>query len=225
MVPVIPKSAPQAWLDEIASANPADSNQDGRGYSYLRTNGVSPGDARSVDDGLPSVSFSGKSYWTDKSVGLGRQFNHFLCEQYDQMDAYTGLFVSVAQIIDVEHFWPKSKYPGLAYEWSNYRLSYKRINSAKSTHVDLQDPFTCQPRQFLLNFLTFKVSPNEDFPADVVSRTERTIDRLKLNREALIQQRAFAFFEDFQRVLISQPELMRQKSIFVYEEAKAQGYI
>src|SRR4051794_8217705 len=29
----------------------------------------------------------------------------------------------------VEHFLPKSAYPGLAYEWTNYRLVCSRLNS------------------------------------------------------------------------------------------------
>src|SRR5882724_1219801 len=52
----------------------------------------------------------------------------------------------------VEHFIPKSVYPSLAYEWSNYRLVCGRLNGRKRDSQDVVDPFDVVPGMFCLEF-------------------------------------------------------------------------
>ena len=45
----------------------------------------------------------------------------------------------------IDHFRPKSKYPKLAFVWSNYRLAGQAINMRKGDSEDVVDPFTVCP--------------------------------------------------------------------------------
>jgi hypothetical protein len=68
---------------------------------------------------------------------------------YKNICAYTGEWFPVTSA-SVDHFLPKSKYPQLAYEWNNYRLTTKRMNNIKGDKIDLIDPFDVQIGWFVL---------------------------------------------------------------------------
>ena len=72
-----------------------------------------------------------------------------LQKRYGRICAYT-----CQRIVggSVDHFLPKSKYPCLAYEWSNYRLSCEAANQAKGVKVGLMDPFQIDWGWFAISF-------------------------------------------------------------------------
>ena len=52
----------------------------------------------------------------------------------------------------VDHFYPKSVRPDMAYEWSNFRLASLKLNCRKREFQDVLDPFTIEPGWFCLSF-------------------------------------------------------------------------
>jgi len=89
----------------------------------------------------------------------------------------------------VDHFRPKARYPDLAYEWSNYRLANLLCNSRKGDHEDVLDPFEVQAGWFTLNFPSLMVRPEAKLARLHRDRVQATIDRLRLNDEAVLETR------------------------------------
>ena len=83
----------------------------------------------------------------------------------------------------VDHFAPKSKYPHLAYDWTNYRLSSATANGRKSDHEDVVDPFLVQLGWFVLDFPAMVVRPGDNLGAATLSIVESSITRLQLNSD------------------------------------------
>jgi hypothetical protein len=109
---------------------------------------------------------------------------------YHDICAYSSLWMPLHCTVD--HYFPKSSYPHLAYayEWSNYRLALDRINNNKGNSVDVLDPFTIQAGWFVLDMATLFVQPSAVAPAAVRTRVQRSIDLLRLNDDPLV---AFRF--------------------------------
>jgi uncharacterized protein (TIGR02646 family) len=89
----------------------------------------------------------------------------------------------------VEHFIPKSIYPSLAYEWSNYRLVCGRLNGRKRDFQDVVDPFDVVLGMFRLEFPSLLVSVGSNLTASQKSMAASTIMRLKLNEARSIDMR------------------------------------
>jgi len=89
----------------------------------------------------------------------------------------------------VDHYFPKSTHPELAYEWSNYRLAALRFNSAKKDYLDVLDPFTLEPDWFTLNFPYPMIKPNPSISSTEAAMVTATVDRLKLNGGICIRSR------------------------------------
>ncbi len=89
-----------------------------------------------------------------------------------------------------DHFIPKSRNAGLAYEWANYRLSCLGTNRMKSFFEDLLDPFEIRPDTFVLNLASGKIKPNESLATDIKSKAQETIKRLRLDDAETSQMRA-----------------------------------
>ena len=89
----------------------------------------------------------------------------------------------------VDHFVAKSVEPGLAYEWSNYRLACGRMNGRKGNHEDVLDPFRLARRVFELNFPSLLIVPSGEDAGDLLAQAESTIARLGLNDELSVKAR------------------------------------
>lgn len=99
-----------------------------------------------------------------------------LFEAYDGICAY--LSVKLFKITgdnSVDHFLPKTLYPGQAYEWSNYRLSSLGVNRTKSTQVDILDPFEIEPDTFRIEIVTGKIYPSPTAPQEKAVRTIKVL--------------------------------------------------
>ena len=83
----------------------------------------------------------------------------------------------------VDHFIPKSYDPEQAYEWSNYRLSRRRMNERKGNHDDVLDPFSLAVGWFKIDFRTFQLLPNSTLSEIERSRIIAAIERLGLNSD------------------------------------------
>lgn len=91
----------------------------------------------------------------------------------------------------VDHFLPKNRHQAAAYEWSNFRLAARQVNTNKGDHEDVLDPFEIDNGWFALGLGDFKVRPApalDDDPA-TKKKVEDTIARLKLNEPTFCESR------------------------------------
>ena len=125
------------------------------------------------------------SRWRDFRVDLGQRF-HLQC----------GYCETICRG-QVDHFRPKSAFPGLVYEWSNWIFSCSDCNQAKSAkwpEGGYVDPCaaseSCRPE----NYFTFDTETGEIVPLDDLdqARNEKAmtmIDDLNLNGEQHMKRR------------------------------------
>ena len=153
-----------------------------------------------------------KEYWRDCLDDL------YCC--YDGVCAYLGLRLNRYQGITVDHFRPKSRYPELAYEWSNYRLASSLMNARKRDSVDVLDPFEVEDGWFRLHLMTGTLYPAPELPETRKAQIRQTIDRLKLNDPNLCRTRC-----DCLDAFAATPEMLKQMAPVVYREALRQGVL
>ena len=134
-----------------------------------------------------SKEFGRHNYWRRAAADLHRA--------YRGVCAYTSMYILPAPGT-VDHFQPKSAYPALAYEWSNYRLALQKVNGYKDSAVDLIDPFTIELGWFTLEFPGCLVKPGIGLASAVADKVARTIDVLKLNADdTFVQKRCDILME------------------------------
>lgn len=153
-------------------------------------------------------------YWTDCIPDLR--------SAYDNICAYVCIHIEeVTGSATVEHFKPKSLYPSLAYEWSNYLLVCGVMNGRKSDFEDVLNPFSLEPETFFLNLTDGKirVNPQSKHQAEAIS----TIERLQLNAPECKKLR-LKYWNLFRAKKIAQ-DVLQDYSPFVYLEAQRQGLL
>ena len=125
-------------------------------------------------------------YWRRALPSLGR------C--YGDVCAYSGLYLYKERGSGtVDHWQPKEIHPDKAYEWDNFRLASRTMNTRKGTDETLCDPFQVQDFWFLLDFITFSLSPAPNLPKAIEDMVVHTIDRLQLDREPMRKAREEAW--------------------------------
>jgi uncharacterized protein (TIGR02646 family) len=140
---------------------------------------------------------------------------------YNEICAYTGLHIS-GGAKSVDHFVPKSRLVGLAFEWSNYRLACRNINTLKQDFEDVLDPFFLEPEVFFLELNTGTIYVNPSLEnTELGLRADQTITRLKLWRLNKIRAEYFACYQnhDLSR------NLLQKRAPFVYLEAERQNLL
>ncbi len=115
-----------------------------------------------------------------------------LHKKYGYICAYTCCFTIEGE---VDHFWPKSKRRGLAYEWANFRLASSSANRTKGVKVGLVDPFHVEEGWFALEFPACDVVLGPNVPEGRGQEVQFTIQALKLNAERLIAGRCRVLVE------------------------------
>jgi hypothetical protein len=95
---------------------------------------------------------------------------------------------------DIDHFYPRTRYPLKSFEWLNHLLACADCNRRKSQTFPLDgdepvlvDPSTEDPREHLV------LSLSQGRFTELTSRGERSIDTYSLNRGYLVQGRVDAF--------------------------------
>jgi len=122
-----------------------------------------------------------------------------------------------------DHFVAKSRNAGLAYEWSNYRLSCLGANRNKNRFDDILDPFDIEPDTFVLNLVSGAVKPNPRKPEHIRERARATINRLRLDEPEANEMRARNFQEYMENHVSS--EHLNGHSPFVWHEARRQDLL
>lgn len=120
------------------------------------------------------------------------RINQDLYKLYNGVCAYTGQWFPLTLTdASVDHFLPKSKYPKLAYEWTNYRLTTIKINRRKDQFLLEIDPFRIKNGWFQLDIPSCLLKPNSLLSEQLKSKIKKVIDILKLNDDdRMVQERA-----------------------------------
>ena len=196
MIPVTPQPEPAAFDAKVRQ----------KGLAYLQNKGIhldrpTPPCVRLCD------------YW--------RACLDDLHSSYQGHCAYLAVYIErVTDGATVDHFVAKSRRPGLAYEWRNYRLACAVVNSRKRNHDDILDPFAIKDGWFRLELVTGRIYPNRELPSGRRLKIQRTIDRLKLDDHANRELRA-RHYQGYRQNDYSGVYLQRQ-SPFVWSEANRQ---
>ncbi|RLC19799.1 MAG: hypothetical protein DRI57_06290 [Deltaproteobacteria bacterium] len=139
------------------------------------------------NDFLKSVShpdteqFNRHAYWRRVSEDMRRA--------YGGVCSYSALWCS-RDAATTDHFIPKSKFPERAYEWSNFRLAARSMNTEKRAFQDVADPFTLSPESFVMEFPSLMIRSGLELTPSQRDKIESTINRLKLNeKEKYIEAR------------------------------------
>ena len=169
-----------------------------------------------------SRDWSKHNYWSD--------IHGDLLSAYGYICSYSGCWTKArvpgdSTICDssVDHFKPKSKYPHLAYEWTNYRLARARINNSKGTHEDVLDPFELPNGWFILDFSSFLIRPNHALSQPDKTRVQTTIDRLRLNYDDSYVEERVAVIGSYCRGE-SSAHLLTQRWPFIAREMTVQDF-
>ena len=158
-----------------------------------------------------SREFRGHNYWKRAKRELRRAY--LRC-------AYTSLRVRGSSV-SVDHFLPKSKYPRLAYEWSNYRLARPSLNRNKADSEAVVDPFDVHKGWFVLDCPSCLILPGYKLAANTRHQVSSTIAVLKLNSDELAEERR-RWLTDLAVDLISF-EYLKREYPFLASEVQRQG--
>jgi uncharacterized protein (TIGR02646 family) len=172
MIPVTRQPEPAAFDAEVRQI----------GLAHLRKKGLP------LDQPLPRKTKI-TAYWRECLTELHKA--------YGGICAYLCIYIErVTGGCSVEHFIAKSANPGLAYEWSNYRLVCSTMNSRKNNYSDVFDPFDLAPDLFHLEIVTGRICPNPKLDKNAKQDVKKTIKRLKLD-DALCREMRSTRFQDY----------------------------
>lgn len=206
--------------------------------------GLPPGFAMKVV--RPAKAWVARKGWTwtaPPPVGKAHELpDHWTKVLGDLHDGYGGacayLSVYTHRSLDstsVDHYEPKSKAPiTRAYDWSNYRLASRPMNTNKGEHLDVLDPFSLPPGLFDLNLVSGRVRISDAVaPVGSALRTQAiaTLKRLKLNDGEYLDLRLRYIDEYLQNRQLPAPnavpaarnQLLLQSS-FICSEVMRQGW-
>lgn len=150
-------------------AEPADFQTTVRdpGNAFLVKNGLGANDI--VPENFPWES---GSYW--------RRSYQQLYDAYDGICAYLGKRFYRTDM-GTDHFLPKKQHPSLAYEWSNYRLCYRALNSSKGWRKPWCDPATVEDDWFEINLWTGEIVLSDvtrNLPDETKKLLRNTLEKL-----------------------------------------------
>ncbi|MBF0625719.1 MAG: hypothetical protein HQL82_13045 [Magnetococcales bacterium] len=181
-----------------------------KGLAHMRAKGID------LDQPLPSGTKL-PPYWRGDCLRDLYRLHGGIC-------AYLGVFFEeVTGAGSVDHSIAKSKWPRDAYEWDNYRLACRAMNTKKRDFSDVLDPFCVENGWFQLNLSIGSVHPDPALPLADRDRVMETIKRLDLNDPAINRMRA-KHYGEYARGGIDAIHL-KETSPFVWHEAVRQGLL
>ena len=156
------------------------------------------------------------SYWQRALRQLGAAYSQICSYFAIRIDTVTG-------DLTTDHFVPKSKAPGDAYEWANLRLACLPANRRKGEHDDVLDPVGLRPNTFHINLADGSIRANSDLDGELHEAALKTISRLQLDDAKLRRRRA----SDYSRYLENGADnhaqaVLKLVSPFVWQEATRQ---
>ena len=158
-------------------------------------------------------------YWRQALGQLGAAYSQVCAYFAVRIDTVTG-------DLTTDHFVPKSKAPGRAYDWANLRLACLPANRRKREHEDVLDPVGLGPHTFHINLADGSIRANSDLDSEAHDAARKTISRLQLDDAKLRRRRA----SDYSRYLENGGDTQAQAvlktvSPFVWHEAARQDLL
>jgi hypothetical protein len=204
VIPVTPKHEPLDFDLRVRQ----------RGQDWIAKHQLDPNLA------LPDhLEYPKPAYWAKQPDGYSCLEQ--LYAVYSEVCAYTGLHIS-GGAKSVDHFVPKSRLVGLAFEWSNYRLACRNINSLKQDFEDVLDPFFLESEVFFLELDTGEIYTNPRLEnTELGHRATQTITRLKLWTLNQLRAEYFALYTNHELSL----HFLQKRAPFVYLEALRQNLL
>lgn len=143
-------------------------------------------------------------------------------DAYHGICAYLGIYIYQAiGAASVDHFKPKTHFPGLAYTWSNYRLSSLSRNRRKGVHLDIVDPCEISGDWFVVEPGNGAIVPQQSLPQELQTRIRKTIDELGLDDEDCRRMRR-GFIAHYLKGDVSAAYL-KQYAPYLWHEVQRQG--
>lgn len=173
-----------------------------------------PGRAFHATNPTPnSKEYQKHNYW--------KKADKELFAAYERICAYSCMRIPMSPGT-IDHYHPKSVRHDLAYEWSNLRLAFHKLNLYKGDSVEVADPFTLQPGHFVLDFPSCLVVPGAGLSDEDRVRVESTIRVLKLNADDDLVQGRCDIMMSFADGHVMLPYL-RESYPFLAAEIERQG--
>jgi hypothetical protein len=144
---------------------------------------------------------------------------------YSNICAYSCFYVPAATGSNtIEHFKPKSHFPDLAYEWSNYRFVSQKLNGKKGVHQDVIDPFLVEHDSFVIEFPSLLVKPNDRLDSPKQEAVLASITRLRLNDEGTCLEQRTTYTRNYCLGRMKW-RLLKSDAPFLAREVARQGFI
>jgi uncharacterized protein (TIGR02646 family) len=194
-------------ITQKAKPDDFDTRVQKKGLDWLKKRQISPNQPLPPKTELPD-------YWTTCIPDLRAAYNHICAYVCIHIEEVTGSAT-------VEHFKPKSLYPGLAYTWDNYLLVCGTMNGRKGDYEDVLNPFSLEANTFFLNLVDGSIRPNPDLPN--TEAAQLTIKRLGLDNPECRKLR-LRYWEKYRSKKIVESELL-EMSPFAYLEAQRQNLL
>ena len=167
------------------------------------------------------------SYWREFRPALGSRTNNvcWYCERQCYVNAETG-----GRAPTVDHFRPLSKFPTLAYTWSNWVFSCRRCNEDNKDNGwpewGYVDPCAAVPEEHPEHYFDYDAATGEIIPKDSLAggarrKALRTIDDLGLNKLDILYHR-FDHTRQFIQDLRAMPDGDRRDFISLFTEQSSE---
>ncbi|MCI0471585.1 MAG: hypothetical protein L0Y73_08010, partial [Candidatus Aminicenantes bacterium] len=193
------------------------------------------------DDFADKVTEKAKAFLKENPFPTAKEIrsNHLwrdvlpdLHEVFDQVCAYSSLWCPL-DMATVDHFVPVSALihinPALAYDWENFRLASRSMNSEKCNFQDVLDPFLVRFGWFVMDFSTLMIKIGSGLSPDDYKKVDATIKRLKFNDKEKYFQYRKQFLMDYCDFCSDSDDIkpalryLERKAPFIAYELKRQG--
>lgn len=151
--------------------------------------------ARAFIDNKPSPTtkeIHNRPYW--------RKVLKNLHKAYGQVCAYSALWCPL-DMATVDHFIPihvlVHTEPQLAYDWRNFRLASRSMNTEKHKFQDVIDPFTIEWGWFVMDFPSLMIKNGAPPGSRERKKVDASIARLKLNEKEKYIEYRWEFLCDY----------------------------
>lgn len=159
-----------------------------------------------------SEQFKKKAFWGRAAKNLWAAYNG-IC-------AYTAMYLPDQGSVD--HFHPKTSFPELAYEWSNFRLASGRVNNSKGNTTHILDPFQIEDDWFHMDIPACLIKANATLQNPKKGEVTQTINSLRLNQDDNYVQERCSILIEYAREEITLGFLQRRYP-FLAKEVERQN--
>lgn len=155
-----------------------------------------------------------------------------LHRSYHDICAYLAVYLDPATDMagnregSVEHFIPKAQDAWMAYEWKNYLLADRRVNSNRGQE-EITSPFELNFYPFELVLETGMIAVSEDLTPEQEEKAYQILDALQLDKEIFDHERAeyYARYKDRTREDSLTNAQIARYAPFIWYEIKRQSLV